>query len=314
MRTQSAIRVVAFVAVGIFLALLPRVADPYLLYLASVTAVYLIIALSLNLLLGYTGQISLGHAGFAAVGAYASAILSKQLGLGIGFAAFFGAGLAAAVGLLVGLPALKVRGYYLALVTLAFGEIVQVILRQAKFLTGGNDGLAVVAPRLPGLSMSVAHSTYYLLWAVALFCVWFVRNIVRGRSGRAFACIRDSEIAAQSVGISLTRYKLYAFIVSAFLAGLAGALYSILNQYVHPDDFDFGRSIAYLMMVVVGGLGTLAGSAIGALLLAILPEALRRFQDYQELIFAALLLGCIIFVPQGIAGLARYLPHRSKRK
>jgi branched-chain amino acid transport system permease protein len=292
-------------------ALLPVVADQYVLYLASVTAIYLIIALSLNLLLGYTGQISLGHAGFVAVGAYASAILTKEVGLSFGLAAALGAILAAVVGLLVGLPALKVRGYYLALVTLAFGEIIQVIIRQAKFLTGGNDGFTVMAPRVSGLSISRQHTTYYLLWTVAILCLLFVRNIVRGRSGRAFACIRDSEIAAQAVGISLTRYKLYAFIISAFLAGLAGALYSILNQYIHPDDFDFGRSIAYLMMVVVGGLGTLAGSVIGAALLAILPEALRRLQDYQELVFAALLLGAIIFIPRGIVGLAHYLPKRS---
>jgi branched-chain amino acid transport system permease protein len=298
---------IAFVGAVIAIGCIPLAADQYVLYLATLTAVYLMIAFSLNLLLGYTGQISLGHAGFVAVGAYASAILTKYTGLSFGLTAAFGAGLAAAVGLLVGLPALKVRGYYLALVTLAFGEIIQVFVRQAKSLTGGNDGLNVVGPEIPGLALSRAHTTYYLLWVVSLFCFLVVRNVVRGRSGRAFACIRDSEIAAQAVGISLTRYKLYAFTLSAFLAGLAGAMYSILNQYIHPDDFDFGRSIAYLMMVVVGGLGTLAGSAIGAVLLAVLPEALRRFQDYQELVFAALLLGSIIFVPRGIIGLGRYL-------
>jgi branched-chain amino acid transport system permease protein len=275
--------------------------------LATLTAIYLMIGFSLNLLLGYTGQISLGHAGFVAVGAYASAILTKHSGLSFGLTAAFGAGLAAAVGFLVGLPALKVRGYYLALVTLAFGEIIQVFIRQAKSLTGGNDGLAVVAPQIPGLALSRPDTTYYLLWVLALCSFLVVRNVVRGRSGRAFACIRDSEIAAQAVGISLTRYKLYAFTLSALLAGLAGAMYSILNQYIHPDDFDFGRSIAYLMMVVVGGLGTLAGSAIGAVLLAVLPEVLRRFQDYQELVFAVLLLGSIIFLPRGIVGLGRYL-------
>jgi ABC-type branched-subunit amino acid transport system permease subunit len=218
--------------------------------------------------------------------------------------------LAALVGLLVGLPALKVRGYYLALVTLAFGEIVQVILRQATSMTGGNDGLAVVAPQVPGLALTRPQTTYFVLWAVAGISMLLVRNIVRGRSGRAFACMRDSEIAAQAVGISLTRYKLYAFVISAFLAGLAGAMYSILNQYIHPDDFDFGRSIAYLMMVVVGGLGTLAGSVIGAVLLAVLPEALRRLQDYQELAFALLLLSAIIFAPRGVVGMVRRLGGR----
>jgi branched-chain amino acid transport system permease protein len=301
---------ILFAGAIIALLLLPFVADVYILYLASVTAVYLIIALSLNLLLGYAGQISLGHAGFAAVGAYASAVLMKQTGLSFGVTAFFGACLAALVGLLVGLPALKVRGYYLALVTLAFGEIIQVILRQAKPITGGNDGLAVVAPQVPGLALTRPQTTYYLLWAVATISLLLVRNIVRGRSGRAFACMRDSEVAAQAVGISLTRYKLYAFVISAFLAGLAGAMYSILNQYIHPDDFDFGRSIAYLMMVVVGGLGTLAGSVIGAVLLAVLPEVLRRLQDYQELVFGMLLLGSIIFAPQGVVGLTRYLVRR----
>jgi branched-chain amino acid transport system permease protein len=301
---------ILFAGAIIALLLLPFVADAYILYLASVTAVYLIIAFSLNLLLGYAGQISLGHAGFAAVGAYASAVLMKQTGLSFAVTAFLGACLAALVGLLVGLPALKVRGYYLALVTLAFGEIIQVILRQAKPITGGNDGLAVVAPQVPGLALTRPQTTYYLLWAVATISLLLVRNIVRGRNGRAFACMRDSEVAAQAVGISLTRYKLYAFVISAFLAGLAGAMYSILNQYIHPDDFDFGRSIAYLMMVVVGGLGTLAGSIIGAVLLAVLPEALRRLQDYQELVFGMLLLGSIIFAPQGMVGLTRYLVRR----
>ncbi|HEV8457730.1 MAG TPA: branched-chain amino acid ABC transporter permease, partial [Methylomirabilota bacterium] len=279
------------------LAGLPLLLDTYFVYLGNLIAVYVVIALGLNLLLGYTGQISLGHAGFVAIGAYGSAILTLRLGLPFVVTALVGAGLAAFAGLLVGLPALKVRGYYLALVTLAFGEIVQVAARQAKTLTGGNDGLTIPAPQLAGLTLASPANAYYLLWGVALLCILFTTNLVRGRAGRAFQCVRDSEIAAESIGISLTRHKLYAFVLSAFFAGLAGSLYSVLNLYLHPDDFSFGRSVLYLMMVVVGGLGTIAGSILGAVLLAALPEVLRRFQSFQELVFAALLLGSIIFMP-----------------
>jgi ABC-type branched-subunit amino acid transport system permease subunit len=300
-------RWLAWTASLALVATVPLVLDTYFVYLGSLIAVYIVIALGLNLLLGYTGQISLGHAGFVAIGAYGSTILTLRLGLPFVVAALVGAALAAIAGLLVGLPALKVRGYYLALVTLAFGEIVQVVARQAKLLTGGNDGLTVPAPELAGLRIGTPAHSYYLLWVVALISIVFTMNVARSRAGRAFQCVRDSEIAAQAVGISLTRYKLYAFVLSAFLAGLAGALYSVLNLYLHPDDFNFGRSVLYLMMVVVGGLGTTAGSVLGAVLLAALPEGLRRFQDFQELVFAALLLGSIILMPPGLVGLVRRL-------
>ena len=218
---------ILFAGAIIALLLLPFVADVYILYLASVTAVYLIIALSLNLLLGYAGQISLGHAGFAAVGAYASAVLMKQTGLSFGVTAFFGACLAALVGLLVGLPALKVRGYYLALVTLAFGEIIQVILRQAKPITGGNDGLAVVAPQVPGWHSPVRRLRIIFCGRSPRFhCCWSAILYADVADALLRAC-GTAKLAAQAVGISLTRYKLYAFVISAFLAGLAGAMYSI---------------------------------------------------------------------------------------
>jgi branched-chain amino acid transport system permease protein len=288
------------------LGVAPLVLDTYFVYLGNLIAVYIVIALGLNLLLGYTGQISLGHAGFVAIGAYGSTILTLRFGLPFVVTALVGAGLAALAGLLVGLPALKVRGYYLALVTLAFGEIVQVVARQAKFLTGGNDGLTVPPPHLAGVTLGTPLHAYYVLWAVALVSIVFTTNVARSRAGRAFQCVRDSEVAAEAVGISLTRYKLYAFVLSAFFAGLAGALYSVLNLYLHPDDFSFGRSVLYLMMIVVGGLGTIAGSVLGAVLLAALPEGLRRFQDFQELVFAALLLGSIILMPRGLVGLVRY--------
>lgn len=311
MSVAGAARWVGWSGTIVSLGILPLMLDTYFVYLGNVIAVYIVIALGLNLLLGYTGQISLGHAGFVAIGAYGSAILTLRLGLPFAVAAVVGAGLAGIAGLVVGLPALKVRGYYLALVTLAFGEIVQVVARQATTLTGGNDGLTIPPPQLARLTLGSPANAYYVLWAIAFLSIVFTTNLVSSRAGRAFRCVRDSESAAQSIGISLTRHKLYAFVLSAFFAGLAGSLYCILNLYLHPDDFTFGRSVLYLMMVVVGGLGTIAGSIIGAVLLAVLPEALRRLQDFQELAFAALLLGSIIFMPLGIVGVIGYIKHRS---
>lgn len=286
-------------------AVLPLVLDTYFIYLTDLAGVYVILALGLNILLGYTGQISLGHAGFVGVGAYASAILTVQFGIPFWFSAPLATIFSGAIGLLVGMPALKVRGYYLALVTLAFGEIVQVVARQWKSVTGGNDGLIVPAPRLAGLAIKSALAAHYLIWPVTIACILFAWNVVRSRNGRAFTCIRESEIAAQGVGISLTRYKLYAFVLSAVYAGLAGCLYSALSLYLHPDDFNFGRSVLYLMMVVVGGPGTITGSVVGAGLLAVLPEALRGFKDFQELVFGGLLVASIIFMPRGVFGLMR---------
>lgn len=287
------------------LATLPMVADTYVVYVADLVGIYVLLAMGLNILLGYTGQISLGQAGFAAVGAYTCGILTTRFLVPFWLSAPIAAVLSGGIGVLVGIPALKVRGYYLALVTLAFGEIVQVVTKQWSSVTGGNDGFKVAAPRLGALVITSPQAAHYVIWPVTIGIVLFTWNLVGSRHGRAFIYIRESEVAAQAAGVALARYKLYAFVLSAFYSGLAGTLYAALNQYLHPDDFNLGRSVLYLMMGVVGGLGTILGPVVGATLVAILPELLRRFQDFQELVFAGLLLISIIFMPRGVLGLAR---------
>lgn len=305
-RTKASI-VAAFLAVFI---VLPWVVDVYITYLATIVFIWAILAVGLNILTGYAGQISLGHAAFFGIGAYTSALLMLKLGLPFWFSMPIGGFLAAGVGFFVGLPALKVSGHYLALVTLAFGEIAQLILIHWESLTNGSRGLVVPLPTFFGFKFSTDMRKYYLIFAVTVFLIYCANNIVKSRIGRAFKSIKGSEVASQAMGVNLARFKLLAFIISAFYAGVAGGLYGILLAFISPEYFGLFDSINYLMMVVIGGLGSISGGIIGAVVLAILPEALRRFQDFQEFIYGGMLLLSIVFMPKGLIGFFTWAKRR----
>lgn len=263
--------------------------------------IYIILAVSLNVATGNLGQLPLGHAGFMAVGAYASAIFMTRLGLrgqgAFAVAAVLGGLAAALAGFLIGIPALRLKGDYLAIITLGFGEIIRVILTNLDDVlgfsfTGGAGGL-----------LGIPKTTNFLntfLW-VGITC-FLIHTLMKSRHGRAIYAIRENEIAAEASGIPVTAYKTFAFVVSAFFAGVAGALYSGYLGILKPDNFKFMTSIEILVMVVLGGMGSMLGSVVSAAVLTALPEALRVFSDWRMIAYALLLILVMIFKPSGLMG------------
>lgn len=267
--------------VASFLAsLLSSHISSYPLYVAYNIGISIVMAVSLNLINGYTGQFSLGHAGFMAVGAYTSAMITNHFDVSNGFAAngiftiaLMAGGLVAAMaGLLVGIPTLRLRGDYLAIVTLGFGEIIRVILQNMDAV-GGARGL------------SVAHGYTNLFWTFGLAAVtiYIVAALVNSTYGRGFIAVRDDEVAAEAMGINSTKYKVTAFSVGAFFAGIAGGLYAHSTQFLTPNGFGFMQSIAFVVMVILGGMGNSIGVVLAAVLLTLLPEGLRMIAGIEHL-------------------------------
>lgn len=274
----------------------------YVLHLAILAGIYIILAVSLNLIIGYAGQVSLGHAAFYGVGAYVSALLSLHLSAPFPVCLLL-AGLAAgALGLGLGLPTLRLKEDYLAIVTLGFGVIVDIILLNLE-VTGGPDGLVgIPAPQILGLSFRAQPRYLGLVAVLSVLVLTLAVSLVRSYHGRALRAIRDHETTAQVMGINTPAYKIAVFSLAAALAGLAGSLYAHYITFINPESFGLHTSILVLSMVILGGMGSLAGSVVGALLLTVLPELFRQFKDYQDLAYGALLVILLIFRPQGLLG------------
>lgn len=289
----------------------PWVAPPYLVFLASVILVNAVVAIGLNLLSGYTNQLSFGHAGFLAIGAYAAALLSIHTPAVPVIVTLAAAGaVTAAVGLGVGLPCLRLGGLYLSMATLAFGFVVSEAILSLEGLTRGADGLRVPAGRLWGWALSTDTARYYLTAAVAWVLVAAAVNLTRGRVGRAFLAIRESEVAAQASGVSLAVYKTAAFGLSAFYTGVAGGLFAFVVGFLSPDAFDVFLSVDFVVMIILGGLGSVPGSIAGAAVVTVLHDWLAAFQNLRPLIFGAILIACMLFMP---GGMARALRPRGRR-
>lgn len=280
--------------------------DPYVLDVAMGVGINVILAVSLNLVNGYTGQFSLGHAGFMATGAYAAAAVSLFLGPKVlgdspsaaAQAAFFlgallagGCG-AALAGLLVGVPSLRLKGDYLALVTLGFGEIIRVIFQNVEALGGAL-----------GLNAIPYYTNPFWVFAWVAIAIFVVTCLVHSTYGRGFLATRDDEIAAEAVGLNTTRYKITAFVVGAFFAGVAGGLYGHFKMTITPTGFDFTKSIEIVVMVILGGMGHTVGVALAAVLLTILPEVLRPVAEYRMIIYSLLLIVLMLVRPQGLLNL-----------
>lgn len=284
------------------LALLPLGLEQYKLYVASLALVYLVMAIGLNLTLGYAGQISLAHGAFMAFGAYAVAILGQrgvpfELGLALGVALAFG------WGLVVGFPALKVKHHFLAMVTLGFNIMVFLVLRNWESLTGGSFGVSGISRPAWGpipFRSDRAYYAYILGWAALV--VGSAYWILGSRWGRAFRAIRENEMRAEALGVSLRNYKLMAFAIGAAYAGLGGALFAPLLGYIDPGAFTLDRSIQFLMMVVMGGLGRFEGPFIGAILVTVLPEILRASEGFYLVIYALAVILMMLFMPKGLVG------------
>jgi branched-chain amino acid transport system permease protein len=268
--------------------------------------IYALISIGMSLLLGYAGQISLGHAAFFGIGAYASAILTARFGIDSWSSMLAGGLLAALVALLIGTPALRLRGHYLAMATLAFGIIVNIVFREEIRWTGGPDGMIGI----PGLSLFSGFTLdsvlryYYLVWCVVGLAFLFTANLLRSPVGRALRAIHSSEAAAGAIGIDVARYKVTVFVYSAVLAALAGSLYAHYMNFINPSSFDLFFSIKLIIMIALGGMHSLWGAIVGAILITFLSlEWLHYFEEYEIIVYGAILLLITIFLPQGLIGL-----------
>ena len=308
---KNAIWVLGSVAVLAALsALLPHELNPYFIQIVMLCGINVILAVSLNLINGFTGQFSIGHAGFMAIGAYGSAMITMHAGRGWAAAlgasgippalaeagplliALLGGGLLAALaGYLVGLPSLRLRGDYLAIVTLGFGEIIRVLILNIDAV-GGPRGL----PGIPG------WANFFWVGAGVLAVILFSRHLATSTHGRALFAIRDDEVAAEALGVDTTRYKVLAFVIGAFFAGVAGGLFAHYLSYLNPTSFTFLKSIEVIAMVVLGGMGSVSGSVLAAILLTLLPEVLRPVKDYRMVMYALLVITLMITRPQGLMG------------
>ena len=275
----------------------------YYLGIAIDVGINVILAVSLNLINGHTGQFSLGHAGFMAVGGYTAASITLAFsptfpaaGTSVLFVASLLAGglMAALAGLLVGVPTLRLRGDYLAIVTLGFGEIIRVIFENMECV-GAASGLKGIPN----------YTNFFWVWAFAAITVFVITSIVNSTYGRGFIAVHDDEVAASAMGVNPVRYKVTAFVVGAFFAGIAGGLYAHHKQFLSPTGFDFMKSIDIVVMVILGGMGRTTGVIIAAILLTLLPEFLRGFAEYRMIIYALLIIVLMIARPQGLFNLRK---------
>ncbi len=281
--------------------------------------IYSIVGLGLMVLAGFTGLFSIGHAAFLGVGAYTQAVLAAQ-GWPFPLSLAAAAALSAVVGAVVGIPALRVKGIYLGIATLSFGFIVEEVLARWESVTGGNAGMSVGNVQMFGWTADSGTSFYFVCLVITVLCTLAVLNLLRSPTGRAFVAIRDSEISAQSMGIHLAYYKTLSFSISAALAGIGGALYAHMIRFLSPDQFNIIQSIDLLLMVVIGGLGSVHGAFLGAAFLIGMPQAISFFKDFlpdaigqapglKSVIYGAVLILFVLFEPWGIYG--RWLKMRT---
>ena len=297
---------------GLFMLAAPWLLGEYLLAQLTFILIYSVVGLGLMLLAGFTGQFSIGHAAFLGVGAYTQAVLTNA-GLPFPLALVAAAALSAAVGVVVGLPALRVKGIYLGIATLSFGFIVEEVFARWESVTGGNAGKSVGSPAIFGWKADTGDSFYYVCLVVTVLCTLGVINLLRSPTGRAFVAIRDSEISAQSMGINLAAYKTLSFAISAALAGVGGALYAHQIRFLSPDQFNIIQSIDLLLMVVIGGLGFVHGAFLGAIFLIGLPQLISAVKDFlpdvigqapglKAVIYGGVLIAFVLFEPLGLYG------------
>jgi len=294
-------------AAGILAIVLPlllmkaSVIDPYTTRILTMGGVNAIMAMSVNMIVGITGQLSLGQAGFLAIGAYSCIFFNFDVGLPLPLAALCAVLVTTLAGFLIGFPVLKLTGDYLAIVTLGFGEIIRVVFINLKSLTGGPNGRVFPTKIVLNGELAFILTTITLIVILAL-----LQNFLRSSYGRAIKACREDEIAANANGITIFRYKMLGFVIAAFIAGIGGCLYAMVNGFVKPDAAQFLRSIDYLIYVVLGGMGSMTGSILSAYVLTYLQEFLRFLQDYRLLIYPVILILVMLFRPQGLLGMKEF--------
>ena len=296
-------RTVTIVTLVILVAFPFLITDQYIVTVATLGGVYAILAMSLNLISGFMGITSLGHAAFWGVGAYTAALLSTKLGWPFLLTLIASCVVALVFGVLLGLPTLRLSGRYLTIVTLAFCEIIRTIETNWKSLTGGATGITgIPKPELFGYVFNTPMKIYFLVLVLCILTYILITRLMDSRLGRGITAVRDDYIAAQAMGIKDSRYKIMAFVISAALAGMAGGFYAHYMSFISPLSFSFDQSTLILSMIIIGGLGNLTGSVIGAVLLIALPEVLRPLMAWRQVIYGALLVVVILCKPSGILG------------
>jgi len=307
------------------LMIVPQYASSYLLDVINRIGIAVIAALGLNILTGFTGLISLGNAAFMAIGAYSASWLALRTGINFIVCIPVAGIITAALGMVVGIPSLRLRGLYLAMATLAAHFIVEFLAVHWESVTGGVAGLSITAPTVAGIALDSDRTVFYLVIPTAILSVLFVSNIFRTKIGRAFIAIRDQEVSAAVIGIDVFRYKLISFALSSFFAGVAGALMACQTRIITPENFPITIAIDSLAMIIIGGLGSVIGTIFGAVFLTALPEFLRigttalagsfpeligKLASLKELVFGLLVILFLIFEPHGLSAIW----HRFKRR
>lgn len=298
-KTQRIIKAVFMLIIIIWPILLNN--NQYVLRTSILVLLYIVLALSLNIVMGYAGQLSMGHAAFYGIGAYTTALLMVNLKLPF-FIAIIIAGIISGIfGMILAMPTLRLKGDYLAIVTVGFGEIIRLVLINWTSLTRGPAGITgVPSPSIFGFSINTNIRYFYLILVLVMITIKVSNNLLNSRLGRGLIAIKDDEVASEAMGINSTQLKIIAFVLSAILAGIAGGFFATFIRYVNPDNFSYTESVSILCMVVLGGIGNVPGVVLGAIILTILPEALRDISTYRYLIYGILLIFMMIIRPQGL--------------
>lgn len=294
----------ALIALGIFIVAFPFITSMYQTSIMTTALMYIVLGLGLNIVVGLGGLLHLGYAAFYAVGAYTYALLNHHFGISFWICLPIGAGLATIMGILLAIPVLRLRGDYLAIVTLGFGEVIRIVLENWNDFSFGPSGVAnIPRPGFFGMTFKLQTATiyiYFIMIAMVLFTIFVVRRLENSRMGRAWIAMREDEIASEAMGIDITKSKVTTFALGAFWAGMVGVIFAAKTTFINPASFTLWESVMILCVVVIGGMGSIFGVVLGALILILLPEYLRAFSEYRMLIFGAILVIMMVFRPGGI--------------
>jgi len=309
----------------VILAVLPMKLGRFSLYNLNIIAIFAIVAVGLNILTGFTGQVSLCHAAFFAIGGYSYIILMTKLHLNFLLCLASSGIITSLSGLIIGIPALRLLGIYLAIATMGFGFIVEQLILEMGWLTGGANGISIGSLSIFSLEIDSDRKFFYLIYFIFIIMVLVARNLICSNTGRSFKALMDSEVSAATSGIHVARYKIIAFVISSFYAGIAGALYAQYQGFISPENYNIFLSIDFIVMIVIGGMGTVYGGIIGAAFVMFLPEALTTvkglFPDllneevaymFYSMIYGIILLLFILYIPSGIyGGISKYFKARA---
>jgi branched-chain amino acid transport system permease protein len=306
-----------FTLLAVIIVLIPvLVESKYYLIVLNIIGLNTIVVVGLNLLIGFAGQISLGHAAFFGLGSYFSGVLTANYGFPHWPAMVVAMLATGAIAYLIGYPALKLRGHYLVMATLGFGIIINILMGELEQFTGGHDGLIGIPPlSVGGLTFDNDLKNFYLIWAFVFFCMLVARNLLDSRVGRALRAIHGSEVAANSLGVNTSSYKVKVFVLSAMFASVSGSLYAHYITFISPSTYDFYYSIQVVTMVIVGGMGSLWGSLFGAVVLSFISEALHVAKQYHIIAYGVFLSLILIFLPEGVlVGVQRFYQSKKLQK